>query len=147
MRVPSGQPNAAITTKLSGKWYEFPDNDRGIKAVSFDFNAGSPEIVVRTAGGETKTLIGMGSWKKTPGGFANGIDKFLSVPAHPLIAASGGWSEADVFTLKIVPYQTPFYSTMSFRFDGDRLLLDSEYNVAFGPTKLPQLIGQATLGK
>jgi CubicO group peptidase (beta-lactamase class C family) len=147
MRVPSGQPNAAINAKVSGKWYEFPDNDRGIKAVSLDFNSGSPTMVVRAAGGETKTLIGIGSWMKSPGGFANGIDKFLSVPAHPLVAASGTWSAPDVFTLKLVPYQTPFYSTMSFRFDGDRLLLDSEYNVAFGPTKLTQLIGQASPSK
>ena len=41
-------------------------------------------------------------------------------------------------------YETPFYSTLAFRFDGDRLLLDAEHNVAFGPTKLPQLVGQAT---
>jgi CubicO group peptidase (beta-lactamase class C family) len=147
MRVPSGQPNAALSAKVSGQWYEFPDNDRGIKAISFDFNSGSPAIIVRTTGGETKTLIGIGSWLKSPGGFANGIDKFLSVPAQPLIAASGIWSAADSFTLKLVPYQTPFYSTLLFRFDGDRLLLDSEYNVSFGPTKLPQLIGQASPSK
>jgi len=39
-------------------------------------------------------------------------------------------------------YETPFYSTLSLRFDGDRLMLDSEHNVAFGPTKLPPLVGQ-----
>jgi hypothetical protein len=49
--------------------------------------------------------------------------------------------------VKLVPYQTPFYSTLSLRFDGDRLLFDSEHNVAFGPTKLPQLIGKASTAK
>jgi hypothetical protein len=31
---------------------------------------------------------------------------------------------------------------MTFRFDGDRLAVDSEQNVAFGPTKLPTLEGR-----
>jgi hypothetical protein len=84
---------------------------------------------------------------KGPGGFANGIDRFLSVPEHPLVAASGAWSASDVFTLKIVPYETPFYSTMTFRFEGDRLVVETDYNVAFGPTKLPQWIGQAASGR
>ena len=95
---------------------------------------------MRTAGGETRTPIGIGSWTKSRG-FANGLDRFLSVPAHPLIAASGAWTADDLFTVKIVAYETPFYSTLVFRFDGDRLLFDAEHNVAFGPTKLPQLIG------
>jgi len=42
-----------------------------------------------------------------------------------------------------VLYQTPFYSSLVFKFDGDRLVFDAEHNVAFGPTKLPQLVGQA----
>jgi hypothetical protein len=48
-----------------------------------------------------------------------------------------------VFTLKLVAPQTPYYSTLTFRFDGDRLLLDGDYNVSFGPTKLQQLEGKA----
>jgi len=32
---------------------------------------------------------------------------------------------------------------LTLKFDGDQLMLDSETNVAFGPTKRPQLIGRA----
>jgi hypothetical protein len=67
----------------------------------------------------------------------------LSVPAHPLIAASGAWTADDVFTLKLALYETPYAATLTFQFDGDRLLLDTEYNVSFGPTKQSQLIGRA----
>ena len=98
---------------------------------------------MRTAGGETRTPIGIGSWTRSRGGFANGLERFLSVPARPLVAASGAWTAADIFTVKLAAYETPFYSTLTFRFDGDRLLLDTEHNVAFGPTKLPPLVGQA----
>ena len=59
------------------------------------------------------------------------------------IAASGAWTQDDTFTLKLCLYETPFYTTMVFRFNGDQLLLDSEHNVAFGSTTVPQLVGQA----
>ena len=60
------------------------------------------------------------------------------------IAASGAWTRDDTFTLKLCLYETPFYSTMVFRFNGDQLLLDSEHNVSFlVQTTLPQLVGEA----
>jgi CubicO group peptidase (beta-lactamase class C family) len=143
VKLPSGQPTMPLASRVSGKWFEFPENDRGIRAVSFDFNSSSPVLIVRTAGGEIRAPLGIGSWRKTPNGFANGLDKFLSVPAQPLVAASGAWSANDVFNVKLVLYQTPFYSALTFKFDGDRLLFDAEHNVSFGPRNLPQLVGQA----
>jgi len=142
VRFPSGHQTTPVAAKVSGKWYEFPDNDRGIQAVALDFNSAAPTLIVRAAEGETRTPIGIGSWTKSPDGFVNGLDRFLSVPARPVVAASGAWTADDVFTVKLVPYETPFYSTLTFRFDGDRLLLDGEHNVAFGPAKLPQLVSR-----
>ena len=144
IKTPAGQKSSSISAKISGRWFEFPENDRGIQAVSFDFSGGVPTLVVRMAGGEVRTPMGMGSWQKATNGFSNGLDKFLSVPDHPLLAASGAWSSDDVLNVKLVLYQTPFYSSLTFKFEGDRVLFDVEHNVAFGPTKLPQLVGQAT---
>ncbi len=141
VRQPSGQPSAPLAAKVSGKWYAFPENDRGIQAVALDVSAGSPALLVRTAGGESRTPMGIGSWMKSHDGFANGLDRFLSAPAHPIIAASGAWTADDVFTVKLALPETPFSSTLMFRFDGEKLVLDSEHNVAFGPTKLRQLVG------
>jgi CubicO group peptidase (beta-lactamase class C family) len=143
VRLPTGQATAPLAAKVSGKWYEFPDNDRGLQAVALDLSPASPALLVRMAGGETRTPIGLGSWMKSGSGFANGLERFLSVPAHPLVAASGAWTAEDAFTVKLVAYETPFHSTLTLRFDGDRLRLDAEHNVAFGPTKLPPLVGQA----
>jgi len=143
VKLPPGQPTTPLTSRVSEKWFSFPENDRGIQAVSFDFNSSSPVLTVRTTGGEIRTPIGIGSWRKTPNGFANGLDKFLTVPEQPLLAASGAWSASDVFNVKLVLYQTPFYSALTFKFDGDRLMFDAEHNVSFGPRSLPQLVGQA----
>jgi CubicO group peptidase (beta-lactamase class C family) len=142
VRVVSGATTAPIAKGVSRKWYDFPENDRGLQAVALDLGPASPALLVRAAAGETRTAIGLGSWARSRDGFANGLDHFLSVPTHPLVAASGAWTAPDTFTIKIAAYETPFYSTLSLRFDGDRLRLDSEHNVAFGPTKLPPLVGQ-----
>lgn len=147
VRMPSGRRATALAAGVSRRWYELPENDRGIRAIALDLTSASPAVLVRTAAGETRTPIGMGSWVRSRTGFTNGIDRMLSVPADPEVAASGAWTADSVFTLKLVAPQTPFYSTLTFRFTGDRLLLDSEHNVSFGPTKLPQLEGRGTASR
>ena len=144
VRLPPGKTTSALSSTVSRRWYTLPANDRGIQAIALDLTAGSPALLVRTAAGESRTPMGLGAWVRGQAGFANGIDGFLSVPASPDIAASGAWSADSVFTLKLIAPQTPFYSTLSFRFDGDRLRLDTEYNVSFGPTRIPVLEGRAS---
>ena len=143
VKVPLGRPTAALAPRVSRRWYELPENDRGIRAIALDLRSRSPAVLVRTVAGESRTHIGIGSWVKNRTGFTNGIERLLSVPANPEVAASGAWTADSVFTLKLVAPQTPYYSTLTFRFDGERLLLDGEYNVSFGPTKLQQLEGKA----
>jgi CubicO group peptidase (beta-lactamase class C family) len=142
VKVPSGRSTSALDARV-GRWYEFPENDRGIRALALVLRSRSRALLVRTAAGERAIGIGIGSWERIPTGFTNGIDRLLSVPPNPEVAASGAWTADSVFTLKLVAPQTPYYSTITFRFDGDRLLVDSEYNVSFGPTKLKQLEGKA----
>jgi CubicO group peptidase (beta-lactamase class C family) len=142
--MPSGRPTTALAAGVSRRWYELPGNDRGIRAIALDFTSSSPALLVRSAVGESRTPLGIGSWVRSRKGFTNGIEQLLSVGPDPEVAASGAWTADSVFTLKLVAPQTPFYSTLTFRFTGDRLVLDSEHNVSFGPTKLPQLEGSAS---
>jgi hypothetical protein len=142
VKVAAGERTSPAAAKASGRWYEFPDNDRGVRAISLDFGSATPVLVVRTANGESRTAIGTGSWVKSTEAFTNGLDHALGVPERPLVAASGAWTAPDVFVVKLVLYETPYYSTLTFRFDGDQLVLDSEHNVSFGPTKQAQLVGR-----
>jgi len=141
--MPSGRPTTALAARISRRWYELPENDRGIRAIALDLMSRSPAVLVRNAAGEIRTPLGIGSWVRSRTGFTNGIEQLLSVARDPEIAASGAWTADSVFTLKLVAPQTPFYSTLTFSFTGDRLVLDSEHNVSFGPTKLPRLEGIA----
>src|SRR6476646_10484205 len=52
VKFPTGAVSSPISAGVSGKWFEFAENDRGLKAVSFDFN--SSTLIVRTATGETR---------------------------------------------------------------------------------------------
>jgi hypothetical protein len=143
VKFPVGAPSSRLSSQVSGKSYAFPDNDRGIKSVSFDFHSGSPVLLVHTSTDEIRTPIGIETWTRSRGSFTNGLDHFLSVPSDPLVAASGAWTTADTFTVKIVLYETPFYTNLNFKFAGDKLTIDSEANVAFGSNRFPQLIGIA----
>jgi CubicO group peptidase (beta-lactamase class C family) len=142
VKFPGGSASSPTAATISGKWFEFPENDRGIKELSFEFTGSATFLNVRTSAGESRLLIGALTWAGGHGGFTNGVDRFLSVPANPSVAASGAWTSNDTFTVKIVLPETPYYTTLNFKFEGDRVVLDSEYSVSFGPTKPTQLVGQ-----
>ena len=143
MRVPAGRLPAPLARRVAGRWYELDANDRGLRAIKLDLGASGAAVVVRTQKGESRTPVGLGAWAKSRGGFANGLESFLSVPPDPAIAAAGAWTSDSVFTVKLALTETPFHTTMTFRFAGDRLALESEHHVAFGPTKPPALTGRA----
>ena len=141
MRRPAGRASGPLASRISGRWYDLASNERGVSAVSLDLSPRAPALLVRTAAGETRTPLGLGTWVRSRTGFANGIERMLSVPANPQVAASGAWTADSTFTVKLVAPETPFYSTLTFRFDGDRVIVDGEQNASFGPTKQPRLEG------
>jgi hypothetical protein len=147
MKTPTGRASSPLASRVSGRWFDLAENDRGIRAIALDLSARSPAILVRTATGETRTPMGMGSWVESRAGFMNGMERMLSMPAQPSVAASGAWTADSVFTVKLVAPETPFYTTLDFRFDGDRLVLDSRHHVNFGATQLPRLEGRAARGR
>jgi hypothetical protein len=89
--------------------------------------------VFRAGGAEQRLACGRGSWAKGR----------LAYGGRPeqAVAASGAFTAPDTYVAKIAFVETPFVLTVSLRFAGDQLVYDAEYNVAFGPTKQPQLVG------
>ena len=143
MRTTTGRASSPLAASVSGRWYTLPVNERGIQAIALDLTSPSPAVLIRSATGETRTPFGIGAWVRSETGFANGMERFLAVPPHPAVAASGAWAADRVFTLKLVTIGTPYYSTMTFGFHGDSVSLDSRYNVSFFPTTLARVEGVA----
>lgn len=143
VKTVTGKADSPLAESVSGKWYDLAENDLGVAAVSIDFSGLQPVLQMQTAQGDGRIEIGFETWQKGHTFFTNGIGRALLQAADFAVGASGAWTADDTYTVKLVYYETPFYTTMNFRFDGDALTIDSEHNVAFGPTKRPTLTGRA----
>jgi len=142
-----GPATSPLAATVSGKRYVFASNYRQIEAAALEFREDGATLVVWTPRGESRIVCGPGVWRKGRTAFVSGAGGSMVSSSEQPIAASGAWTRDDTFTLKLCLSETPFYTTMIFRFNGDQLLLDSEHNVAFGPTILPQLVGAARQAK
>jgi CubicO group peptidase (beta-lactamase class C family) len=143
VRPVSGRATSSIAATVSGKRYVFANNYRQIEAASLEFREDGATLVVSTPRGESRIMCAPGAWKKGHTAFVNGTGGSMVPSVEQPIAASGAWTQDDTFTLKLCLFETPFYTTMMFRFSGDQLVLNSEHNVAPNPTTLPQLVGDA----
>ena len=130
----SSAPTSAA--KLSGKTFTFSTNNQKLETVALEFgSAGSPvTLVTKSNGIEQRTACGQGAWIK-------GRMTYAALAEQP-VAASGAWTADDTYTAQLCFYETPFVLTVGLKFADDQLLYDCEYNVNFGPTKQPQLVGK-----
>jgi CubicO group peptidase (beta-lactamase class C family) len=126
-------PGAAA--KWSGKTFRFSTNDQKLETVALEFgSANNPvTLILRDNGVDQRIACGNGSWIKGRMTCAN----FEEQP----VAASGAWTADGTYTVKLSFYETPFRLTLDLKFDDEKLFYDCEYNVNFGPTKQPQLVG------
>ncbi len=117
---------------LVGRRYVFTSNTQAIESIALASadTSGRVTLSVRTAGKDQQLLVTPGSWQK--GTAASG----------ERIAATGGWTAADTYTLKVARYHTPFITTYRLRFAGDQLIVDSEQNVGAPETRTAHLEGK-----
>lgn len=130
-----GEASSPLAASVSGKIYAFVPNDQQIDAIGFDFGSTGCTVTWRTRWGQQETLVGVGEWRKSTAPF----DWRGPRP----VAASGAWTAPDTYVMQLCYYETPHCATITCRFDGNRLCYDTKLNVSFGPTELPQLVGQA----
>lgn len=132
VRMPS---SADQRPELSGRRYEFPENDIKLQSIELQPGAanGDEILVMNTADGEQRIESGRGRW-------IDGRVRWGNRPEQPA-AVSGGWS-GSTYTIKICFYETPFVVTTTLDFRDDQLVFNSESNVGFGSTKQPELIGK-----
>lgn len=125
---------AAAPSKDAGKRYEFPA-DAKLEAISLECGDQDDALVLRAAGADHRITCGHGAWRK-------GRIAFAPLPEQPA-AVSGGWTGDGTYTARICFTETPFILTLTLKFSGNEVAVDSETNVGFGPTKRPRLVGKA----
>jgi hypothetical protein len=137
-----GSATAPLAAKVLNRKYEFPANEQRLESVELaSADAGKSVILtLRVADQDVAIPCGYREWKKGRAPFVAG--KLARFPDEPT-AGTFAWSGDDTCALKLCAFETPYHRMLTLKFDGDRVVLDSELNVAFGPTKQAQLIGRA----
>ena len=133
--TPSAAAPAWTAAKFAGHTYVFPANAQKLEQLAIEAGAdGAVTLVARIDGHDERVVCGQNAWIK-------GATRLYDPASASDVAASGAWTSEDTFAAKLWLCRTPFALALKLRFEGDRVLLDSEANVAFGPTGRPQLVG------
>ncbi|MCC7377195.1 MAG: serine hydrolase [Verrucomicrobiales bacterium] len=142
---PTGSATSDIASKVIGRRYAFSANDQKIESLSLQSTpAGSGLVAVLGMNGtEVKIPAGYQQWQTGRTPFPAGL--LAQFPDEP-VAGRFAWVKSDALEIKACAYETPFHVTLRLKFDGDRVSLEREANVAFGPSKFPVLTGEASPG-
>ncbi|HUG10086.1 MAG TPA: serine hydrolase, partial [Opitutaceae bacterium] len=132
-----GEARSEVAASVIGKRYAFPENMLGLVAITLDSIGadGVGSFTFDWNGVKEHYTAGPGEWRR--GG------AFLFPNGPTPVAASGAWTDANSYALKLCAYQTPFTITQRLRFTDKQLIVDLEINVAFGNRSLPTMTGTA----
>ncbi len=132
---PDVQSTSPIAGRISGKVIRIADNDNGIKTLTFDFSDTGCRITVDAEHGREQIMCGAGTWERGVSALDRGVPK--------RVAASGAWRDEQTYVVDLWWYETPFRTTLTCQFNGDRLDVTQQVNVAFGheATERPRLRG------
>jgi CubicO group peptidase (beta-lactamase class C family) len=136
VRLAQGAATSPMASRVAGRKFAFPPNDQRFEAVTI---APTPDLkgltlALQVNGVENRYIAGLGEWRKSRGAFGTYADTPMAV--------SAAWPSRDTCVVKLCLYETPYYTTLKLRFDGDQVTCDSETNVGFGSTKHPPLVGR-----
>jgi CubicO group peptidase (beta-lactamase class C family) len=160
LREPSGTASSPLVAKFAGRRYIFAANDAGLESLSLE-NSGDSHVTLnlRLHGSDQQLSCGFGAWIR--GSFAAGSGsaqplaaslRYVREPVRAFaadaddaepFAAAGAWTTDDTYTLKLCQYRSVVVQTISLKFSGDEVRVDTDQNVGFEKVKSPTLIGRA----
>jgi CubicO group peptidase (beta-lactamase class C family) len=138
---PTGAPSSSLAADVSGRRYAVAASSQGITGVTLDFSQAQPTIVIEDADGTHPIAVGTGGlWAKQRTGYKKRINELFDTPEQGL-AATGAWSADDTFVARLAFVETPYTMTATFRFEGEQVRVNIGYNVRWGATTEPEVIG------
>lgn len=132
----AGSATSPLLAQVSGKTFSFPTNSLGLESLLLEATPHPNDLKIRTriTGQDQVLAPGYGKWNQ---------DRFtLGSAAEQAAALSGAWVADDTYVARLCMNETPYILTLKLKFDADQLLLEAEYNVSFGPTRLPPMTGR-----
>ena len=137
-----GSPTSSQWDKIVNRKFTFPPNASKLESLRLTSNDSGKTILinVRMNGRELEIPYGYQEWKNSRGPFiASNLARF---PDEPL-SGTYAWHDDNTLSIKLCAIETPFHLMADFKFNGDQVTVNSEFNVAFDPTKFPELVGRA----
>ena len=119
--TPTGAPTSPLAAALAGRTFVVEPNEDGIELVAFEDGADGVALVVRNDHGEQRVRVGYGEWAR--GALA------LGGPVAGA-AAAAAWADERTYLLHLWWVETPWRDAWTCRFEGDRLRIERETNVA-----------------
>lgn len=141
MRPAQGGVTSPAAAKFLNRKFTFPANDQKWENLTLGSTdkGQSLALTLRVDGKDLNLPSGHNEWRKGRGPLLGG--RLAQFPDEP-IAGTFGWTTDTTCQLKLCAYETPFQITFTLQFSDNEVTVDAEANVAFGPTKRPQLVGR-----
>jgi CubicO group peptidase (beta-lactamase class C family) len=124
--LPAGQSTSPQAAQWSGQMYRLETNDLNVERVALTFGDERSTLRVQDENGAHTVQIGYATWLK-------GTTDMLGQGDDP-VAASGAWTAADTYEVRVCYTRREICPVMRFHFTGDALQLEVEPNVSWGPT-------------
>ena len=147
VRTAQGSTTSPLASKALNRKFVFSASDTGTNdlkietmALSLSDSGKTLTLTARMNGKDVTIPCGYHEWKKSRAPVM--VGRLAQFPDEPT-AGSFAWRDDTTCVIKLCAYETPYLTTLTLKFDGDQVTLDSETNVGFGPTKRPQLTGHA----
>jgi CubicO group peptidase (beta-lactamase class C family) len=130
---PAGAKSSSTAAQVTGRTYAVEINNLPIASITLEFGASQGCITTRIANTDYPIAFEYGAWHQGTSKLFFGIPPVLTQTS---ILASGVWSANDTFTLTMRFYLTPYFQTITFHFEKDRLTIDLAVNVSFIPVNI-----------
>jgi CubicO group peptidase (beta-lactamase class C family) len=119
----AGAATSPVAARVAGRTFEMDENGREMASLTFAWGD-RDTVTIRDDRGAHPIVCGHGVWHTHVTNWAPG-------PAAP-IAASGAWTAADTYQVRICQVEGPFRPTLTCRFDGDEVRVETDVNVRIG---------------
>ncbi len=136
LKPPSGAATSPTAARVSGRTFKADANALKVESVTLNFSASVCVITANVAGVERHLTCGYGAWRNGIGAVLGEVPPEAArlIPSNELpVVASGVWTADDTFQLTTRFYETPYYTTATFRFGADQVTIATTANVTFIP--------------
>ena len=142
---PAGRSDSPLAAGVSRRKFEFSKNRHRMRSVTLTERSGHTVLTLADANGEHEFVCANGTWIHGRTRFEAPIEgglEALNPEREAPFAASGCWTADDTFTLRICYTESSPISTLTLRFEEQRVAFDRFINTR--PMDRLSLVGSAS---